>query len=327
MECSKDKMVAVLERVLGERRFERVSFLDAYQVARRPEFGRNFFSTSRISYVMDGVMTSFVGSGQTYSEQSFPAGTVVVMRPYCLTDQLFSEPGHPRPGREVFGLVCRSEYLRLIYSDNRPDGAPAIDPDFYYHLSDTLRHCTLEAISVLCSLDAGQEANSLAAPMMTAICTLILDDLKASRTTGEGQGRASYLWGRLVEYLATLSPEQVSRRRVARQFGITETYVSRLFSEYAHMGFSEYVRREALTKAISLLNQEAPFLTIKQVADMCGFCSSSHFIRTFQSVYHVSPSVWRKMQVRVPRKSSSSSSSSSSHRSSSHSSSRSAAAY
>ena len=148
MEQSREKMIALLERILAEPHFERVGFVEAYQTANRPEFGRNFFSTNRINYVMSGHQVLNVGSGSTYEERTYPSGTVVVMKPYSLTNQSWGRD----KGRELLGIVVRPEYLRILYSNNLQDGHPVPDPDYYYHISASVRTCTLGAISTLCAM-------------------------------------------------------------------------------------------------------------------------------------------------------------------------------
>ena len=115
MEQSREKMIALLERILAEPHFERVGFVEAYQTPNRPEFGRNFFSTNRISYVMSGHQVMDVGSGTTYEERSYPKGTVVVMKPYCLTNQSWG----PDRGRELFGIVVRPERFENEFRSTR----------------------------------------------------------------------------------------------------------------------------------------------------------------------------------------------------------------
>ena len=282
-------MIAVLERLLAQPHFERVAFIHAYQTPNRPEFGRDFFSTNRITFVMSGVLRLDAGSGMSYGEQVYPAGTIVVMKPYCLTRQHW---GGKYGGREQFGIVCRPEYLRVLYSNNCPDGRPATDPDYYYHITDSLRRCTTETINALCAMEPGAEADRFAASFMTIICSMILEDLKNSDE--QAGGRAFDLWGRILEYLSSLPPERKTRREVARHFRVTEGSVSKLFTRYSATSFTEYVRIEALNKACALLRETN--LAVKEIADNCGFCSASHFIRAFRAAYHLSPATWRRMK-------------------------------
>ena len=287
MENSREQLIAVLERILAQPHFEHIAFIHAYQTPNRPEFGRDFFSTNRITYVMSGTLHLDEGSGTTYGERVYPSGTVVVMKPYCLTNQRWGNEG-----REHFGIVCRPEYLRVLYSNNRPDGHPVPDPDYYYHITDSLRRCTSETINALCAMEPGPEADRFAASFMTIICSMVLEDLKNSGE--QAGGRAFDLWGRILEYLATLPPERKNRLEVARHFRVTEGYVSKLFTRYSASSFTEYVRSEALGKACSLLRETN--LTVKEIADNCGFCSASHFIRAFKDAYHLSPTTWRRMK-------------------------------
>jgi len=287
-EESKEKMVELLERILASPSFERFAVVNPYRGSVASDEQLFVHEGNRISLVLDGCQHLECGEGVERRIRSFPRGTVLVMKPYSLTGAHW-EPGQ---GREAFGLVCRREYLRLMYTNNMPDGHPVTLGDYYYHIADTVRQSTLEAISVLCSLKEGEEADRLFAPLMTAVCTMVLTDLKASQVGI--YGRAYDLWGRILEYLAELPLNQRTRSRVSRQFHITEVYLSRLFRKYSGMSFVEHLRREAIRKAVLLL--DTTDLSIKEIAGTCGFCSASHFISSFRKAYQVSPAKWRQMQ-------------------------------
>ena len=287
-ECSKEKMIGVLERILAGRYFERLTILNAYKAQVPSQYRMGYQAWNRISVVLDGCSLLECGEGDHIATRDFPAGTVQVMKPFALVEPCWGTG----PGRAAFGIVCRPEYLRLMYTDNMPDNHPVMAPDCYYHIYDTVRNSTVEVIDVLCSLEEGPEAESLVAPLMTAICTMVLNDLKASKV--EEYGRAFDLWGRLQEFTAELPPDRCTRHALAHHFNITETYVSQLFAQYSGMPFSKYIRKKAVEKAAMLL--ETTDMPVKEIAENCGFCSASHFIRVFRSVYQFTPVAWRRMK-------------------------------
>ena len=287
-ECSREKMIGILERILAGKYFEHVTILNTYKAEVPFKNRTGYQAWNRISVVLDGCSLLECGEGDHIAVREFPAGTVQVMKPFALVEPCWGAG----PGRVAFGIVCRSEYLRLMYTDNMPDNHPVMAPDCYYHIYDTVRKCTVEAIGVLCSLEEGPETEALVAPLMTTICTMVLNDLKDSR---QPETSRSYdLWGRIQEYVAELPPDRCTRRSVSRHFNITETYVSYLFSQYSGMTFTEYARKKAIEKATFLL--KTTDMPVKEIADTCGFCSPSHFIRVFRQAHQVTPVTYRRLK-------------------------------
>ena len=285
MELSKEKLISVLERVLAAPRFERVAILAPYQPPDGSDDKCFLESYYRLNIVLKGTMKLDCGSGHDRGLREFSAGTVLLMKPLCIT-QAVKAFDHES---ENLGIVCRPDYLRLLYSICPKGAASSEEIDYYYHLHDTLRQGTLQTINAFCTLEDETEASQLAAPFMTAICSMMLHDLKAS-SQGES-GRSYDLWCRILEFIAQRPPQTCTRRAIAKHFNITETYISMLFPRYSGMTFSKYFHQKAVEMAAMLL--KTTNLSAKEIADRCGFSSHSHFISVFRRLYHVTPSTWR----------------------------------
>ena len=286
MELSKENLIATLERVLDNPCFERVAILHTYEPPRVTNDKLFLEPYFRLNVVLKGIIALDCGSGRERGMREFSAGTVLMMKPLCLT----KEPTVFTHESENLGIVCRPDYLRLLYSICPKGLEQAKEIDYYYHIHDTLRQGTLHAINAFCSLEDEAEASQLAMPFMTAICSMVLHDLKAS-SQGE-VGRSYDLWCRILEFIAERPPETCTRRAISKHFNVTETYVSMLFPRYSGMTFSEYIRKKAIDMAAMLL--KTTDLSVKEVADRCGFSSHSHFTSVFRTIYHVTPGAWRK---------------------------------
>ena len=208
------------------------------------------------------------------------------MKPFSITGG-FWEKTH-----ETVGLVCRPEYLRIVHAVCNSPGKPLLEPTDYYHLKDSLRLCTLHAISTLCNMHEGAEAECLAPDMLRILFSLLLQDVKNS--VHQEYGKAHALWQKITDYLAESTAEEQTRGRLAEHFNVTETYISRLFSHFSGMTFKEYLRAERIKRAVKLL--EETNMTIGEIAWDCGFQSSTYFIRAFRSHYDVSPGHWRHLK-------------------------------
>jgi transcriptional regulator GlxA family with amidase domain len=83
----------------------------------------------------------------------------------------------------------------------------------------------------------------------------------------------------------------VSLRSLARQIGISATHLSKLFKEETGKVFRTYLREARLNRATNLLRRSD--LSVKQVAAMTGYKSTSGFDRDFRETYGVSPGIYR----------------------------------
>ena len=84
---------------------------------------------------------------------------------------------------------------------------------------------------------------------------------------------------------------------VVDRFPLNRSYISRVFNEGYGKSFSIVVRDYRLRESERLLREE-PGLTVAQVAERCGFASSSSFIRAF-SVAHdgLTPKQYRDQMI------------------------------
>lgn len=81
--------------------------------------------------------------------------------------------------------------------------------------------------------------------------------------------------------------EQLTLKQTARHIGISPAYLSRLFHHEYGVSFSKYLTALRLEAARKLLLTTR--LQIAEIANRCGFSSSSYFIRVFSEHYKVTP--------------------------------------
>lgn len=91
--------------------------------------------------------------------------------------------------------------------------------------------------------------------------------------------------------------EDFRLNNVVDRFPLNRSYISRIFNEGYGKSFSIVVRDYRLREGERLLNEE-PAMTVAQVAERCGFSSSSSFIRAFSSTHDgVTPKQYRDKQI------------------------------
>ena len=86
--------------------------------------------------------------------------------------------------------------------------------------------------------------------------------------------------------------ENLNLNSVADELGITPQYLSRLFCKNAGLGFSAFLTRTRLEKAVLYLKETD--LSITEVAYEVGYRDLSHFMRSFKKHYGVTPLVYKK---------------------------------
>lgn len=96
----------------------------------------------------------------------------------------------------------------------------------------------------------------------------------------------------LLGYIQNHYTEKITLSMLAKEFHLSEKYVSRYFVEHFYLPFSNYVVHLRLTHAKQLL--ETTEESITEIALQSGFSNVSYFIRAFKNAYDKSPLKYRK---------------------------------
>lgn len=91
------------------------------------------------------------------------------------------------------------------------------------------------------------------------------------------------------EYINVHFAESLSLQGCCTVFGISQTYMSRLFRKYTKYSFTGYVKIIRIEKAKKLMREEHS-LRIKDIATMVGIKDQFYFSRLFHSVVGMTPS-------------------------------------
>jgi two-component system response regulator YesN len=119
---------------------------------------------------------------------------------------------------------------------------------------------------------------------------LVIDQIHDSSLFEENKARLT--WRKVSAYLCDHITDNIGREQVARYFKLHPSYVSRLFKQFSGMTFQRYFDKMRMQLAEEFLNH--PDLAIEQIAQKCGYNSSSYFIRIFRKYYHTSPDKYRQ---------------------------------
>lgn len=97
-----------------------------------------------------------------------------------------------------------------------------------------------------------------------------------------------------IRFLRLHFHEEISVTRLAKQAGLSEGQLSRLFKQQTGLSMIAYLNRIRLTCACQLLTEEDN--SISDIAFSCGFRNLSNFNRLFRKNLHCSPLIYRRQK-------------------------------
>ncbi len=155
------------------------------------------------------------------------------------------------------GIACSAfpEQGQLEYIIEDAFGMASSYADLYEPLADILAVMLRDSITQICKIDTPQFFDSIRG--------YILDSLN----------------------------EQISIQVVTKKFGISQSYLGRLFKKYEGVSFNEFLTSARIDYAKKLLRDKSGY-HIKDVAAMVGYQDPFYFSRIFRSVTGKSPSAF-----------------------------------
>lgn len=106
----------------------------------------------------------------------------------------------------------------------------------------------------------------------------------------------SQLWTSIITYINTHPDMHISRNSIAKVFGISPGYVSKLARKYHDTDFMGVVNEFKLGQAAMLLSSSD--LSIPEIAESTGFKYTSYFFRCFRKYYQMTPKEYREKNQR-----------------------------
>lgn len=103
---------------------------------------------------------------------------------------------------------------------------------------------------------------------------------------------------RALTYIEEHYQEPISMQQVASEYNVNYYYFSRIFKQYTHQGFRDYVMNFRVNMARKMLLQTNDSIT--SIALNCGFETISYFIKKFQEVTGMTPKNFRKQYINIP---------------------------
>ncbi len=95
------------------------------------------------------------------------------------------------------------------------------------------------------------------------------------------------------EYVHKNYSSQIDLTNISNNFGFSSAYLSKVFSKYAGISPSKYLKDYRIMVAKQLLNNKE--IPISAISTQCGFLDQFHFSKTFKSATGYSPTEYRSL--------------------------------
>lgn len=152
-----------------------------------------------------------------------------------------------------------------------------------------LRQACIDALRVL----SGGPSASLWKSAYERMCTLYI---QLMLTEGDPAGRET---AKIKQYIDEHIEEDVSLKRVAQEFFLSTSYLSRLFKSKAGVNFSDYISMRKIERAKTLLAETD--LTVAEISRRLNYPEQNSFSRFFKGKVGVPPQTYRVMNAAGPK--------------------------
>jgi AraC-like DNA-binding protein len=99
------------------------------------------------------------------------------------------------------------------------------------------------------------------------------------------------LAARIIKYVSANFEKKLTNGDVARYFNYHPNYISFLVKQYTGYPLAQYIHQIRIAKATEMLSFTEKSLL--EIADRCGYCDTSHFVRRFKQVTGLTPKEYR----------------------------------
>lgn len=269
-----------IERLFGQNEFPvRVSW---QRIVSAKPFAMGQHNAIEFQFIKRGQGTYFV-NGRQYPLRKY---SLLVIFPHQVHYFI------PTPGGYIEKLLLLFSWQRL-----RPIlGAAYFKPDFPPHL----RLSENEAVTLELILNRIREEKARRETYWTEIIEAELKTfvfyVRRLSLRPQPPPRENPVVSQLIRYLEQRYAAPLNLAGVARQFGFSASYLSRLFKTYSGVGLKQYILQRRITEARRLLATRPEFRTAA-IAEEVGFEDFGAFNRAFKRAAGLTPSAYRHLAL------------------------------
>lgn len=227
---------------------------------------------------------------------SYAAKNTFIELIFCLsgtgTARLYKEEFALAPGK-VFAYFPGEEHLLTANSESWETLWLTVDGPLALSLFASYGHARLLEIPLEYSMDKlNCIRNEIEKASPAAVRRVSLCILELFAYPGETEKESGNLDGVLLLINDNLSNIELDVNFLAEYFGCHRATFNRLFKQKMGRTPYEYIHSLRLTQGKALLGSTS--LTVKQIAENCGFRDESSFCRAFRKVHKVPPGKYRR---------------------------------
>ncbi len=89
---------------------------------------------------------------------------------------------------------------------------------------------------------------------------------------------------------------ELTVEKLARVFGVDRFKLSKSFKAEKDMNISDFLKKEKMTRCVFLLRSHQK-MTVKEIADLMGFCTCDYFIREFKKHFGMGPGQYKECKT------------------------------
>ena len=129
---------------------------------------------------------------------------------------------------------------------------------------------------------------------VASMLATVLEELRHQNVLHQESNQMPHLLRRTLRYMNDHLDQPISLDTLVEHTHMSVSYLQLLFR--SHLGTSpmRYLHNQRMHVARTAL--QTPYLSVKEVAVICGYPDANHFVRTFRKVHGLPPGQWRKQQ-------------------------------
>ncbi len=157
---------------------------------------------------------------------------------------------------------------------------------------ELLQHDTVNHMEVFGEINRLYASAESAEDLMNGVWDIVFEpyvEAKSKRRSSQD------VYEQIVRFIEENYPENLTIDNVCSVFGISQTYLSRLFRTHGETTFNEYLTKCRIGNAKRLIEQN-PDIKLSDVAFLVGYESSSYFGKVFRSSEGMTPSQYATEQ-------------------------------
>lgn len=114
------------------------------------------------------------------------------------------------------------------------------------------------------------------------------------RIRQQKESKNEELAAQLLQYTRThYTDESIHLDRIAAEFGLSASYVTRFFKDHTGETLMKYIDKLRMDKSKQLLRETD--LPVKEIIRRCGYLDTTNFIRKFKSIEAITPTQYREL--------------------------------